>query len=122
MSGRSSSSQGEASASAVPTAAAIASEMRAATPRRVGIARAHVPSDARDGPHLERRKHAPDRPLDRAAELHRRERRLAVSTEHDAVDDEHERLQQRMEDRRQREAPHLGRERAQVAQLTIRSL
>jgi len=29
-------------------------------------------------------------------------------TEHDAVDDEDERLQQRMKDRRQREAPYLG--------------
>lgn len=43
---------------------------------------------------------------------------MVVTTEHDAVDDEHTRLEERVDNRRKGETPDFRRE----SQLTIRSL
>ncbi len=85
-----------------PAASAMPSDRARRSPRPQPILRADVTPDARDRPHLERCEDAPERPLDRAADLHGGERRLAVVTEHRPIDDEDERLQERAGDRRER--------------------
>jgi len=69
-----------------------------------------VPTHARDRADGEGGEHAPQRPLERPRDLHRRERRRAVLPEHRAVHDEDQRLQQRLGDRRQREPPDFAGE------------
>ena len=63
-------------------------------------------SHARDRADLERQEHAHRAPFERAGDLHRGERSLGVVAEHDAIDHEDERLQQRVRDGRQREPPN----------------
>ena len=67
----------------------------------------HELTDARERADLEREKDAQHAPLHGARELHRGERSRRVMPEHDAIDDEDERLQQRHRDRGQRERDHL---------------
>lgn len=75
---------------------------------RRAISPTDVAADARDRPDLEGGEDAPDGPLDGPADLDAREGVLAVPAEHDAVDDEDERLEERAGDGRRREPAHLS--------------